>query len=274
MESELTGQNENESAEIAKKKLCKLLSLINRPGIGELIEYLLDNDFFIAPCSTEYHLNIEGGLVIHSWNVTKIFKDLCIMFNIGDDQIPVESQTIIPAFHDICKMNFYKEGGKPASPEQWKYLINLWDEKHGIVQRFHPEDSATFINTYITKNESGFMEIRKDMSADHASPLIDWLKNRPGQPMPKDLPKSWSVDDQFPIGHGEKSVIMLQEYIKLTKSEILAIRWHMAPFDAGIHFPYPTGYAYRKAQEEPAVTLLQAADMLASKIVEVKTDGK
>ncbi len=36
-----------------------------------------------------------------------------------------------------------------------------------------------------------------------------------------------TVDDTIPYGHGEKSVMMITEYIKLTPEEKYAIRWHM-----------------------------------------------
>ena len=37
----------------------------------------------------------------------------------------------------------------------------------------------------------------------------------------------YTVDDTIPYGHGEKSVMMATEYIKLTPEEKYAIRWHM-----------------------------------------------
>ena len=37
----------------------------------------------------------------------------------------------------------------------------------------------------------------------------------------------YTVDDTIPYGHGEKSVMMITEYIKLTPEEKYAIRWHM-----------------------------------------------
>ena len=37
----------------------------------------------------------------------------------------------------------------------------------------------------------------------------------------------YTVDDTIPYGHGEKSVMMITEYIKLTVEEKYAIRWHM-----------------------------------------------
>ena len=37
----------------------------------------------------------------------------------------------------------------------------------------------------------------------------------------------YTVDDTIPYGHGEKSVMMISEYIKLTPEEKYSIRWHM-----------------------------------------------
>ena len=37
----------------------------------------------------------------------------------------------------------------------------------------------------------------------------------------------YTIDDTIPYGHGEKSVMMITEYMKLTPEEKYAIRWHM-----------------------------------------------
>lgn len=42
----------------------------------------------------------------------------------------------------------------------------------------------------------------------------------------------YTVDDKLPLGHGDKSVIMLLQLMKLTTDEIMAIRWHMGGFVA------------------------------------------
>ena len=42
--------------------------------------------------------------------------------------------------------------------------------------------------------------------------------------------KAYVVKDSLPLGHGEKSVIMLQRFIELTDVEIFMIRWHMGNF--------------------------------------------
>jgi hypothetical protein len=43
--------------------------------------------------------------------------------------------------------------------------------------------------------------------------------------------KPYKTNDDFPIGHGEKSVIMIQPLIELTPQEVGIIRWHMGPYD-------------------------------------------
>lgn len=42
----------------------------------------------------------------------------------------------------------------------------------------------------------------------------------------------YQINDTLPMGHGEKSVILLQQYLRLTLDEIMAIRWHMGFSDA------------------------------------------
>ncbi len=42
---------------------------------------------------------------------------------------------------------------------------------------------------------------------------------------------SYSVEDLFPYGHGEKSVFLIERFMKLKVEEAVAIRWHMGGFD-------------------------------------------
>ena len=80
--------------------------------------------------------------------------------------------------------------------------------------------------------------------------------------------EKYGVSDGFPAGHGEKSVIILQKYIKLTDDEILAIRWHMGGFTAGLS-DYGTMQAFNKASDECVlVPMLFLADYQASHLVE------
>lgn len=41
----------------------------------------------------------------------------------------------------------------------------------------------------------------------------------------------YSVEDNFPYGHGEKSVFLIERFMRLKTSEAMAIRWHMGGFD-------------------------------------------
>ena len=74
----------------------------------------------------------------------------------------------------------------------------------------------------------------------------------------------WTFDDQYPAGHGEKSVIILQKYITLTDNEIMAIRWHMGAYDDSAR-QFAGGQALSKAMEQyPLVLALHLADQITS----------
>lgn len=76
------------------------------------------------------------------------------------------------------------------------------------------------------------------------------------------------VNDEFPYGHGEKSVYIISKFIKLTDEEALAIRWHMGGFDCAVK---GGEYACAKAFEQnPLAVWLHCADMLATYIDEAK----
>ena len=57
-----------------KEQFLEILRKVKREGIEELIQFLEKSDFFIAPASTRFHGNVEGGLVAHSIKVYEILK--------------------------------------------------------------------------------------------------------------------------------------------------------------------------------------------------------
>ena len=67
----------------------------------------------------------------------------------------------------------------------------------------------------------------------------------------------YTIDDTIPYGHGEKSVMMISEYIKLTNEEKYAIRWHMG-FTEPKELYGTIGQAYKKY---PLALLLFEADL-------------
>ncbi len=81
--------------------------------------------------------------------------------------------------------------------------------------------------------------------------------------------------DNFPLGHGEKSVIMIQNFIRLSATEIISIRWHMGATDPGTFLSSYEKPAYSKAVNEcPLLVLLQQADQFASFMMEHMVDPK
>lgn len=83
----------------------------------------------------------------------------------------------------------------------------------------------------------------------------------------------YMVNDQFPYGHGEKSALFVNKYIKLKPSEFMAIRWHMGGFTPGIQ-DYSLSSAMSEAfKNYPLAVLLHIADMEASYLLENKEDS-
>ena len=75
----------------------------------------------------------------------------------------------------------------------------------------------------------------------------------------------WTIDDQLPLGHGEKSVILiLQHGLKLTDEEIAAIRWHMMAYD-DVKGSYAGNLAITNASDKwRIIPLVHMADLAAS----------
>ena len=174
----------------------KLLLSTKRPGIENLVQWLDNSDFKVAPASTRYHSNYEGGLLKHSLNVYEECmrqQDLIKLFN-----VPKESIIITSLLHDICKVNYYK------------------------------------------------MEMR-NVKKNGA-----WVQE-----------PYYTVEDMFPMGHGEKSIIIAQQYIQLTEVEIAMIRNHMGGFVDTSYFSSSNLF-----NKYPESIILHIADMKATYILE------
>ena len=107
--------------EANKNRFIEILSSINRKGVDEMIEYLKDSDFFIAPASTKYHCNFLGGLCKHSLNVYDNIMALNNLYNLNIDD---DSLALVSLLHDVSKVNFYEEyfqNKKLYSPQGSKY---------------------------------------------------------------------------------------------------------------------------------------------------------
>lgn len=97
-------------------------------------------------------------------------------------------------------------------------------------------------------------------------PTEKWKKNKNDQ---WESYTGYEVKDVFPIGHGEKSVILLQCYgLHLTLEEMLAIRYHMGLWTSSIDCG-DSGRSYFRAVDMcPLVTIIQNADFMSSYMLE------
>lgn len=72
----------------------------------------------------------------------------------------------------------------------------------------------------------------------------------------------YQLTKKFPAGHGEKSVILILQFIHLTQEEILAIRWHMGQYD---FYARGGGYDLDNAfRQSKLAVMLHLADMMAT----------
>lgn len=81
----------------------------------------------------------------------------------------------------------------------------------------------------------------------------------------------YSVDynNALPLGHGEKSVILLLSWgLELTPEEMLAIRWHMGPWDLAMQSAEQKESLNAAKAKSPLVSLIQLSDGIATGLLE------
>lgn len=78
---------------------------------------------------------------------------------------------------------------------------------------------------------------------------------------------AWKQDEILPVGHGEKSIILIERFIDLTPKELIIIRWHMGNYDYSFR-----NYEDRATKLCPEVKLFSACDMISS-VLELMKKG-
>ena len=79
----------------------------------------------------------------------------------------------------------------------------------------------------------------------------------------------YTVEDAFPYGHGEKSVFLVERFMRLKTSEAMAIRWHMGGFDDSARGgSFAISLAYEKY---PLAVKLHLADLESTYLKEKNT---
>ena len=98
-------------------------------------------------------------------------------------------------------------------------------------------------------------------------PVEKWRKDAQGR---WESYRGYEVDySDLPVGHGEKSVIMLLRWgLRMTDDEILAIRWHMDAWDVSFQSSEAKSNISTAKGMCPLLAVVKAADGLASFILE------
>lgn len=109
-----------------KSFTLNLLSQVKRPGMQNLIHYLLNSNYFYSPASTKYHNNFYGGLNLHGINVYKLFVPRNRALS---NPIPRESEVLVSLCHDLCKVGYYYHNGA-----KWKgKRDHQMNSAHGVL---------------------------------------------------------------------------------------------------------------------------------------------
>lgn len=73
----------------------------------------------------------------------------------------------------------------------------------------------------------------------------------------------YNIDEMLPYGHGEKSVYIINGYMRLTREEAMCINWHMGGYDERVRGGNGTVIAKAYTQY-PLAVLTHIADAMAS----------
>lgn len=215
----------------------KIMEAVKRPGKDALMNYIRKSDFYTAPASTKFHLSCEGGLLQHSLDV---FDAL------------------------VWRTGCTEKDGHAAFTVAGCAKFNVSMESLIIVSLLHDICKTNFYKTEMRNQKTYDPEKVKNASSYQVK------KDNSGSFIWEQVPV-YAVDDKNPYGHGEKSVMMIEEFMKLTMEERYAIRWHMGMGDC----TYSECQAFNASCEKfPLVLFLHNADQEASHFMEDKDDLK
>lgn len=164
-----------------------------------------------------------------------------------------------------------------VAPASTKYHLNV---KGGLMQHsWNVCNTALMLREQMIKMKPELEEKLPVDSVVIASLLHDACKaniyketllNRKNEQGFWEKVPGYDVDySALPLGHGEKSVIMLLALgLRLTRDEMLAIRWHMTAWELAFHSPEQKSNLQKAREIAPLCTIIQSADGLASSLLE------
>ena len=152
-------------------------------------------------------------------------------------------------FLEIVKQNITREGIDKLLDWLEKtdfYTAPASSRFHNNVEGGLCEHSINTYNRYIKLLESEFGENWQDKISKESAAIISLFHDLCKVDYYKiefrnvKVNNEWiqkpyfSVEDSLPYGHGEKSVYILNGFLRLTREEAMAINWHMGGFDARV----------------------------------------
>lgn len=152
---------------------------------------------------------------------------------------------------------------KKDSPIWKKTFEKISDESLIIMALLH---DLCKVNFYVkgTKNQ-------KTYDADKVAAAEKWqVKHDDMGAFIWETVLKYEVKDSMPLGHGEKSVMLINCFMRLINFEIFAIRWHMGFSEEKSQYK-ALGEAIEKY---PIILALYEADLEASKILEDVSGNK
>lgn len=146
-------------------------------------------------------------------------------------------------------LNVYDRLVEKFNDETWKDKVDVDTDSLIIAALLHDLCKSYFYGSEL-KNKKEYND--KGTKSD-SNGRFDWVT----------VP-SYVVDDKIPYGHGEKSVMMCEEYIKLKPMERYAIRWHMGFTEPKENWN-TLGIAIRKY---PLILALHVSDLESTYLLE------
>lgn len=116
--------------EALKAEFIEMLKSTNREGVDYVIEEIDNLGFFDAPASANHHLNVEGGLTLHSLNVAKaslaVWEAMKPLEPTLENEVSRESIIIASLLHDVCKADIYRRSVKKR-----RNALGQWEDAEG-----------------------------------------------------------------------------------------------------------------------------------------------
>lgn len=132
----------------------------------------------------------------------------------------------------------------------WKNILSEVGRESIIISSLLHDICKTNFYVVEMKNKKVYSEYGKKIDSNGR---FDW-ESVPG----------YTVEDKIPYGHGEKSVMMIENFIKLKPVERYMIRWHMGFTEPKDNY----GTLSEAIRKYPSILALHEADLESTYLVE------